>query len=372
MKKNYVFAFLLSSFLGLAQTEDVSPNLSHPSNNSLLVNNTNSSILTTSFLYDISTAIGAPGNAGVAFVNNEFWVSAWASNNIHLLDSSGAFSSTFQVAGLTGTRSMTTDGTYVYCGTAGSTIYRINPVTKTLVNTIAVSSSVTARFCTYDPTLDGGNGGFWIANFNTDIASISMTGTQLSLIPAATHGLTGMYGAAVYNNNGNHYLFVYHQGGANNDQITVLNLATGLQTGDTYDFFVNDSQPAGATSSLAGGMFLSSSVVSGQDTLIGVSQATPNNLLFGMNVDTVLATDSFKSSNFVVYPNPATDYLSFSTKNNVKIKQLRVVDVLGQLVIDKPNFTHSKIDISNLNSGIYFVSLFDENNQSQTIKVIKK
>ena len=84
------------------------------------------------------------------------------------------------------------------------------------------------------------------------------------------------------------------------------------------------AQPAGSTSSLAGGMFLSSSVVSGQDTLIGVSQATPNNLLFGMNVDTVLATDSFKSSNFAVYPNPATDYLSFSTKNNVKIKQLRV------------------------------------------------
>lgn len=374
MKKNY-FLFILFAFVNcFSQSYEASPNLSFGFNNPSTNPSIQSSILTTAFLYDVGTAVGAQGNAGVVFINNQFWVSAWASNSIHLLSNTGAYISTFQVPGLTGTRSMTTDGTHVYCGTASTSIFKVDPVSKTLVSTIPISttSNATARFCTYDASLNGGAGGFWIANFNTDIASVSMTGAQLSVIPAATHTLTGMYGAATYNNGGNHYLFVYHQAGTNNDQITVLNLANNTLTGDTYDFFANDASAFGSTSSLAGGMFLSTTVVPGENILVGVSQATPSNLLYGLNVNTVLENKSFSSSQFKVYPNPTTDVLNVASKNNNSITKIIVYDILGQEVLKKEDINIAAINISDLNSGIYYLNAVDQNNTSEIIKVVKK
>lgn len=357
--------------MGFSQTEDVSPNLG--SNSSFQGNAPQNSTYTTSFLYDIGAAIGQASNAGVVYFNNQFWVSKWNAADIHELSSSGSYISTFQIPGITGARSMTTDGTNIYIGTASSSIYVVDPTTKTLTSTISISttSSAAARFCTYDPTLDSGSGGFWIGNFGSDIASVSMTGAELSVIPAATHGFTGMYGGAVYNSGSLHYLFVYHQGGANNDEITAFDLATNTVV-DTYDFFANDSSGFGSTSSLAGGMFLSTDVVSGQSTLVGVSQATPSNLLFGIDVNTVLPAESFGKSNVVIYPNPAQNYLNISTLDNASINEVKVVNILGNEVLKLNAVVNGTIDISNLSQGTYFLTIKDENNRVTTSKFIKQ
>jgi hypothetical protein len=108
-----------------------------------------------------SATSGDNGMAAIAYFNNEFWVSRWASDTIYRFSSAGVLISEFTISGLTGTRSFTTDGTYLYAGTASSTIYRINPSLQQLAPPhITSSSSVTARFCTYDATLNSGNGGF--------------------------------------------------------------------------------------------------------------------------------------------------------------------------------------------------------------------
>src|SRR5690606_25638353 len=72
------------------------------------------------FLYDLEATVGANGNAGVIFFNDEFWVSAWASDVIHVLDVNGNFMESFTIPVLTGTRSFTTDGTCIYASTAGT------------------------------------------------------------------------------------------------------------------------------------------------------------------------------------------------------------------------------------------------------------
>lgn len=228
------------------------------------------------------TTNGDLGMAGANWVNGEFWVSRWASDTLYRFDINGQLISEFTIAGLSGTRSFTTDGTNLYSGNASNTISIINPTTQTVTGTIASQASVTARHCTYDSTLDNGNGGFWIGNFNTDIVSISMTGSVLSTIPAATHGLGGMYGSAFDNvSTGGPYLWVFHQGGANQSEITQLQLPAGTQTGITHDVLSDVGANIGLTSGLAGGLFITDQIVPNQWTIGGLVQGTPSNTLFG-------------------------------------------------------------------------------------------
>ena len=70
----------------------------------------------------------ATGLAGIAWIGNEFWVSKWADNNIYTADALGNMTGNFTISGITGTRSMTTDGNYIYIGTAAAAIYQVDPI----------------------------------------------------------------------------------------------------------------------------------------------------------------------------------------------------------------------------------------------------
>jgi len=128
---------------------------------------------------------------------------------------------------------MTWDGTSIWAANNTTSIHMIDPVTKTVTNSVLTSSPDPIRFITYDPNLDSGNGGFWVGNFNTSIYSISTTGAVLSIIPATTHTLGGMYGAAFDEISiGGPYLWVFHQAGdPSNSLISQIDLITGTPTG---------------------------------------------------------------------------------------------------------------------------------------------
>ncbi len=228
-----------------------------------------------------ATSNGTVSQAGALFFNNEYWCSQWNSDTILRYGPNGVLTSKFAIAGLTGTRSITTDGTSLYAGTASNTIYQINPATQALTGTIASQAAVTARFVTYDPTLNGNMGGFWIGNFNTDIVAISMAGAVLSTIPVATHTLSGMYGAAYDGfSSGGPYLWVFNQGGPNASSIDQLQLPAGTPTGVTRDVFLDFNTKYSLQTGLAGGLFVAQGVVSGQNTIGGMLQGNPSNILF--------------------------------------------------------------------------------------------
>jgi hypothetical protein len=236
------------------------------------------------FGHNATTLSGAGGFAGAVFFNNEFWVSRWASDSLFRLSNTGTLLNRFTIAGLTGVRSLTTDGVYLYAGTNSTTIYRIDPATSLLAppHTTVNATVGPVRHCTYDASLDGGAGGFYVGNFNTDIFAVSRTGAILSTIPAATHGQTGMYGSAYDNlTAGGPYLWVFAQSAPNNSQIVRIQLPGGTPTVISHDV-MSDVGPANSlTSGLAGGLFISDQIVSGQWTLGGMIQGTPNNILFG-------------------------------------------------------------------------------------------
>ncbi len=218
-----------------------------------------------------------PGSyTGIAYTGSEFWVSRWNQDTMVNMTPGGAFISKFIVPGVTATRALTWDGTNIYSGSAGQAIFEIDPVTKTLTNTITLSGTVGARMCAYDPNADGGNGGFWIGNFTSNIQLISRTGTVLTTIAQATHGITGIYGGAVDTTTaGGPYLLVYAQDGASQNTIHWIDLNTNTPTGISYD--VNADVPVAG---IAGGLFVADGLVPGEQHIVTITQeATSGNIL---------------------------------------------------------------------------------------------
>lgn len=240
------------------------------------------------FSFDASTAAGGDvGMAGVAFINNEYWTSRWASDTMYRFSSTGVMLEEFTITGLSGTRSITSDGTYLYIGNASNTIYRVDPSTKTLAPPHITSASAnTSRFLTYDPTLDSGSGGFWTGDFNTDIDAISMSGAVLTTIPSATHTLTGMYGAAIDNvSTGGPYLWVFYQGGTNNSQLTALQLPAGTPTVYDHDVMPDIQSTYGLTSSICGGAFITDQISTGNTSIVCLAQSAPVNVVVALEIN---------------------------------------------------------------------------------------
>jgi choice-of-anchor B domain-containing protein len=80
-------------------------------------------------------------------------------------------------------------------------------------------------------------------------------------------------------------------------------------------------------------------------------------------------TDQEDASGIVLFPNPASDQLNITSEKN-PIEHLRITNVLGQTVfnIDTGSETLVTLDISSLESGLYFVAV----NNSVTKKILKK
>jgi len=326
------------------------------------------------FTIDAGVAIGANGQAGVAFINGQYWVSTWAADTIHVLDEFGNYVETFIVPGVSGTRSITTDGTWAYLGTASTIIYRVDPVIRTVDGTIPISvapSDAEARMLTYDATLDGGSGGFWIGDFSSDIASITMFGTPLSIIPSGTHG-TIVYGGAIDNvSPGGPFLWIHDQSGTIpfRDFVTQLDATTGIPTGVVYDFAV-DGAGAGATEVLAGGLFISDQVSATSVALVGLCQCTPSNLIFAVELVELAGVNDSNINEFSLYPNPASKGIVNIETSVQGDKQVVVMDILGKTVINTV-ISGTELNVSTLEGGVYMVQV-TQNSSTATKKLIIK
>ncbi len=87
-----------------------------------------------------------------------------------------------------------------------------------------------------------------------------------------------------------------------------------------------------------------------------------------------LAVNQFENSDFVFYPNPTSDFVTITLKNGSDIISLiSVYDVLGKQIVNvKASSISETIDLSSVNSGIYFVEVTTENNSKVVKKLIVK
>ena len=82
----------------------------------------------------------------------------------------------------------------------------------------------------------------------------------------------------------------------------------------------------------------------------------------------ILGVNTSNQLDFSLYPNPTSGKLTINS--NQKINNIEVYSQLGQLILSVPK--KNEIDISYLNSGIYFIKITDEKENSTVKKVIKK
>ena len=87
--------------------------------------------------------------------------------------------------------------------------------------------------------------------------------------------------------------------------------------------------------------------------------------------ETVLGTENnIKDAlSISVYPNHATDIIAIKTPT--KIKEIKAINILGQVTIDQ-NGPSEKLNISSLKSGIYILKIMQENGSIATKRFIKK
>lgn len=74
---------------------------------------------------------------------------------------------------------------------------------------------------------------------------------------------------------------------------------------------------------------------------------------------------------YKVFPNPVTDELTI-TSNNSNANHYALIDMLGK-TIESGIFSNEKhINVSNLNNGMYFIKIVDENGKPHTERFLKK
>jgi len=85
-----------------------------------------------------------------------------------------------------------------------------------------------------------------------------------------------------------------------------------------------------------------------------------------------LSTQDFSFANyFTLFPNPVSDVLNITKKEDIEIASIQIYNVMGQLMMVIPNAKNTTIDVSNLASGNYFVKINSDKGTSNT-KFIKK
>jgi hypothetical protein len=77
--------------------------------------------------------------------------------------------------------------------------------------------------------------------------------------------------------------------------------------------------------------------------------------------------DKTETSKFNIYPNPATNFINIDS--DITVDKYEMFSINGQKVLE--GFGKNKINISELNSGIYFIK-FEMDNKSYTFKIIKR
>jgi hypothetical protein len=72
-----------------------------------------------------------------------------------------------------------------------------------------------------------------------------------------------------------------------------------------------------------------------------------------------------------VYPNPTKDYIYINKKDQkIDVKHVRIYNLKGQLIYDEK--FRSKIDVSRLSEGLYFLKLETDEGEVLNYKLIKK
>ncbi len=145
----------------------------------------------------------------------------------------GKSAGSFAISNVEGIRNLAYDGEYLYAADNTTYIHKIDPKTMTFVESIAISEY--SRHLAYIPTLDEGNGGFEVGDWNTSIL-VSKNGSKLATGPTykAAAG-TAYYNGKLYafeqaNDENSYTIGIYDA--ATNDRVSSIDMGSYLEIND--------------------------------------------------------------------------------------------------------------------------------------------
>ena len=108
--------------------------------------------------------------------------------------------------------------------------------------------------------------------------------------------------------------------------------------------------------------------------IINLLGGVDNLTVDGGILNIALSSELFSNNDLIyVYPNPVKDNLMIQSNNLTTILKVNVYNSIGQLVITKDlSLELEPINLSYMNSGIYFVNIISENKNVKTFKIIKE
>ncbi|MFO7790951.1 MAG: choice-of-anchor J domain-containing protein, partial [Bacteroidales bacterium] len=219
------------------------------------------------FSFDASAA----GHPGIETDGTNFYTTAWDDTVFTRYEMDGTNPEDFGITDVGNIRDMAYDGTYFYGSDASMTLYQMDLANETLESEISVTcTGVTGiRHIAYDPELDGGNGGFWIGDWE-ELGAIDMSGSEL--VPS-TVTLESCYGSAYdpWTDPSNPCLWLFQQPTGAEAVFYQFDINTYSMTGVTHDCsdapgYLTESISGGACSFESGGEFI----------LVGNIQQDPN------------------------------------------------------------------------------------------------
>ncbi len=102
--------------------------------------------------------------------------------------------------------------------------------------------------------------------------------------------------------------------------------------------------------------------------------ASPTNNNVGMKITAspVLKTNEFSSNSFSIFPNPASNLITVSSKENIVINSISMTDINGRIVKNNSfeNGANVEVNIADLASGMYLMEI--SSNEGKTIEKIIK
>ncbi|MFZ4399811.1 MAG: Omp28-related outer membrane protein [Bacteroidales bacterium] len=380
MKKITFFAFLMLFVASIfAQTWE-----SAPINNETAsgLKSTNASGWTLQFSPMINTTNWGPGTAGIETDGTSIYIAKWASNKFFKVTTAGVVLDSFAVTGTpafpasNGVRDLAYDGQYFYGCCNNNIIYKMDFTAKTIVGSITLPTGILGRHISYDPTADGGLGGFWVGGWSDNIVLYSRTGATLNTIPATGLGTFSAYGSAFDSvSPGGPYLWLYSQTGTNGNQLIQVKIATKLVTGLTHD--VCGDIPGSAVGSGSGGCFLKTNLITGTTTIGGLIQGTAfwgYNLAstipptFGLsvkslNLQSIVLTNSVQTLAGVLNNYGATALTSFALNYSINNGAAVTQNVTGLNVASYAdyNYSHTTPWTVPATAGTYTVKLWASN-----------
>ncbi len=276
--------------------------------------------ISTRTIWDILLYFETPASSqsGIATDGDFIYTSSFSTELFRKFELDGTFVEEFTIPGISTCNCMTYDGSHFYGakGNLSDGIFVMDLENHTLINTIPVSApSITAiGHMSFDPELDGGNGGFWLGYWH-ELAAVNMSGNEIIAdiwTGGATFGCSGTAYDSI-TDPANPRLFLFRRTGASDREIYDFDINSQTFSGVLHIATDIPGPSGGSSSSKSAGLY---SFVNrnGKVVLLGMIDCFPGNeMVFEYEIsDAFVYTDDIGMQSLVA---PVTGNGLTSTEN---------------------------------------------------------